>query len=256
MNQSTHKSGLPKVIILYGPPGCGKGTQAQYLMGLLPDYFHLDFGTEFRAFVKEHLSEEERLDIENLKSLPESEIPKNDHDRALRVQKSMQTGNHTVFPSDLRYIVEKKIYECVERGQNIIMEGPGRLVEEAKWLSGYFASHQISPCIFHLHLSLEDIIPRIKTRYFLPGSSNPYRSYEEALGEAKEGQIPYRRQDDGDIETVIERYRAQYKRSFAKILYIYQFQAKANIIILDATYTIHEVSRDIKKALTDFYGLK
>ena len=46
---------MPQVIILYGPPASGKGTQADFLKKILPDYFHLDFGTALRSFVAENL---------------------------------------------------------------------------------------------------------------------------------------------------------------------------------------------------------
>jgi len=46
---------MPQVIILYGPPAAGKGTQADFLKQNLPDYFHLDFGTALRSFVASEL---------------------------------------------------------------------------------------------------------------------------------------------------------------------------------------------------------
>ena len=229
-------SQFPKVIILYGPPAAGKGTQTEFLKEYLPNYVHLDFGTEIRNF------------IDKVKQSGPADI---DYKRAINMEQMMQTG--PIDFVDLKYLVEKKIVEAIESGQGLIIEGPGRQLEEAYWFSKLLSQHNLSVTLFHLHLNLEDIIRRVKNRFYVPNSTHPFPSYEEALKACKAGEVPYQRAGDADVDKTVSRYRTLYKKVFAKILFVYQLEASAHIYAIDASESVEQVRSSIRIFLDKFY---
>ena len=172
-NLHTGAPHLPQIIILYGPPAAGKGTQAHYLQKLLPEYYHLDFGTELRKFVALHLgSYNDDLDIIN----PDS--PEN----LIMIAKSLKADMRSSLPAktaDLRFVVEQAFIDCISQGKGMLVEGPGRLIEEAQWLSTFFAIHSVTVAIFHLHLDLQKVLDRSTNRYYLPSVKKPFPSLDE-----------------------------------------------------------------------------
>lgn len=240
-------SKLPQVIILYGPPAAGKGTQAAYLRTILPDYFHLDFGTELRRFVVLHLGNynNEFNIINSLSSKEQIAI-------ALSLKSDMR-NNLPAKTSDLRYVIEQTYIDCITRGQGMIVEGPGRLVEEAQWLSSFFAKNNVTSSIFHLHLDLEQAITRSITRYYLPSSSTPYSSLEAAKKVAQPDEIPFQRVDDSDKIGITKRYKLLYSDHFAKIISIYQLNAKTLVLTLDASQSIEIVTKELYSYLNIFF---
>jgi adenylate kinase family enzyme len=232
---------LPQIIILYGPPNAGKGTQSYFLTQLLKDRYHLDFGSELRNFVNNNIGDI-KLDTEIINP----NCKKEDVEVALRLKKDMK-ASLPVQSEDLKYVIESAIVGCVERGQGMIVEGPGRLVEEAQWLSGFMDSKNVSVCIFHLYVSLEEVLKRSATRYYLPGVQQPFKSLDEATNYGqKDGLTPFRRSEDEDTEGTKQRYKILYSDNFAKIISIYQLGAKCQIFTLDGHKSPNLVSEDIR----------
>ncbi len=240
---------LPQIIILYGPPAAGKGTQAHFLKQKLPEYYHLDFGTELRSFVKNNIGDF-HIDTEEINPDSSEELLV----IARRIKKMMK-DSFPVKSSDLRFVIEKSINDCVARGQGMIIEGPGRLVEEAQWLSNFMNEKQIEVVIFHLYISIEQVLERAKSRYYLPSTKKPFKSYEEAM-QAREGhEEPYRRPEDQDQEGTKQRYKLMYSDNFARIISIYQLQAKSLVFNVDASNSIEEVSNTMLSYFDKFYGV-
>jgi adenylate kinase family enzyme len=241
-------SKLPQIIILYGPPNAGKGTQAQYLKTIFPDRYHLDFGTELRSFVTKHIGDM----ASQSETVNPGSSPKN-LEVARRVKADMVASNPVQTP-DLKFIIESAIVDCANKSIGMIVEGPGRLVEEAKWLAGFLKSRDISVCIFHLHLDIEEVLHRASKRYYLKGVSQPFVSIEDAQKFSKNGEIAYRRPEDEDVDGTIKRYKTMYAENFALITSIYQLTAKSAVFTLDARKTITQVSAEIKEYLDLFYS--
>jgi adenylate kinase family enzyme len=243
-------SKLPQIIILYGPPASGKGTQSHILKQKLPDYYHLDFGSELRQFVKENIGEfHQDEEVINPKASPENlEV-------ARRI-KNLMKNSSPVETRDLRFVIESAINECVAKGQGMIIEGPGRLVEEAKWLSGFLGQKNVETVIYHLYISLDEVLQRSSTRYYLPSTKKPFKSFEAAKLEAKDGEEPYQRPEDKDPEGTKKRYKELYSDNFAKIISIYQLQAKSLVFTIDASDTVENISQKFVDYLEVFYGVK
>ena len=232
---------LPRIIILYGPPGSGKGTQAELLGKFLDGYELFDFGTKLREFVNNNQTSSNSDQF-------------SDFDRAKRIEDRMLSGQ-TVLIDDLRYVLEKDLIESLKNFKGLIIQGPGRMIEEAAWLSGFFKENRLTSCIFHLHITLEDVIKRLTSRYFVNGSNHPYPSYEEALKFCKSGEKPIRRKDDASVDNIIARYRNQYKKNFAQILFTYQLNARSIVFIIDASQAILDIHSDIATEIELFFNI-
>ena len=244
----SNNSVLPQIIILYGPNNAGKGTQSAYLKELFPERYHLDFGTELRSFVSRNIGDiNQHGENVNTSAKPEDVAVA----RSLKIDMSASNPAKT---EDLKYVIESAITNCIKSGQGMIVEGPGRLVEEAQWLSEFMDSQQAQVCIFHLHISLEEALERAIKRYYVKGIDKPFISLEAAQNACKDGQEPYKRGDDLDPEGVKKRYVNMYSENFALITSIYQLGAKAQVFTLDGRKQIDEVSSDISKYLERFYG--
>jgi adenylate kinase family enzyme len=231
---------LPSVIILYGPPLAGKGTQADYLEKLLKDYVHLDFGTELRNYVKKGMNQTENKDM---------------FDRAMRLDQKMNAGEG-VDTIDLRFVVEEKVVNTLKSGKKLLVEGPGRKVEEAKWLANFFESQNIEVIIFHLHLNLDEAIKRSTTRWYIPNQALPFHSHQDALKASTDGEAPYQRKEDLDPAINTRRYSDIYLNVFAKVLEIYLLESSSKVFIVDAGDTIEAVSASIYKYLIKYYNFK
>jgi adenylate kinase family enzyme len=231
------ESNLPDIIVLYGPPLSGKGTQGVVLEKRLTDFVHLDFGTKLREFVSKNLDSPD-LELAN---------------RASRMNSSMSAGN-AVLTQDLRFVVENFIQETVKNKQRLLIEGPGRLLEEAIWLSGYFAKNTLRVGIIHLHIDLDTTLLRAKSRWFCKGSRIPFASKEEAvasgLGE------PFRRPEDLDESINTKRYEELYDDVYAKIIQVFQLNTKADLLTVDASAQIDQVSKTIFDYLKIYYNLQ
>ena len=227
---------LPDIIILYGPPLAGKGTQGLFLESLLPDFVHVDFGTELRKYV------------ENCGKYGNQECV----ERAKRIEEKMNQGN-AVETDDLRFVVENTVSNSLQNNKSILIEGPGRIEEEAIWLSTVFSRQGLRVAIVHLHIDLKTTLERAKLRWYCPGYRNTFIGKSSALESCDK---PYQRAEDIDENINTKRYTELYENRYAKIIQIYQLIAKADILTLDASDTIQNVSANIEKYLKLFYNYK
>ena len=133
-------------IILFGPPGAGKGTQAKYLVKKL-NGFQISTGEILRNEIKNN-----------------SEIGK-------IITNDMDNGN---FVSDeIVNSLIKKILSDPKRKNKLIFDGYPRTIEQAKnldiWLND---TNQKINYIFFLNVNKETIIKRIEKRKILEKRSD------------------------------------------------------------------------------------
>ena len=133
-------------IILFGPPGAGKGTQAKYLVKKI-NGFQVSTGDMLRDEIKKN-----------------SEIGK----------KIIDDMNDGKFVSDeiVNELIKKVIFE--EKFKNkLIFDGYPRSLEQAKNLENILeSSNQKIDCIFFLNVKKEEIIKRVEKRKTLEKRSD------------------------------------------------------------------------------------
>ncbi len=221
LNTST----LP-LIILFGPPGSGKGTQANLICKEL-DLLNISIGNSVRAFVAKHDFAGSR-----------------ESSRVDRLKVRLISGELQDF-DDVKYIVEAEIKDNISAGKNMLIEGLPRTHEQSLWLADFFTTSDVECLFFHFVLPQEVILQRLSQRYYAPGDENPYSSYQEALNHCKAGQTPIRRKDDEDIEVIKHRLDVQYNDCKDDILKTISECNTVKIIEIDSTPTPDKIFNQV-----------
>ena len=133
-------------IILFGPPGAGKGTQAKYLVNKI-DGFQISTGELLREEIKK------------------------DTDIGKKIIKNMNDGK---FVSD--EIVNDLIKNIIldpRKKSKLIFDGYPRSISQAKNLNSLLGdSNQKIDCVFFLNVDKDTIIKRIEKRKILEKRSD------------------------------------------------------------------------------------
>ena len=133
-------------IILFGPPGAGKGTQAKYLVNKL-NAFQISTGDMLRDEIKK-----------------DTEIGK-------KIINSMNDGKF-VEDEIVNKLLEKIIFNP-QNNNNLIFDGYPRTINQAKNLEDLLIkSNQKIDFIFFLNVKKESIIKRIEKRKILEKRSD------------------------------------------------------------------------------------
>jgi len=180
-------------IILFGPPGSGKGTQAVLLADALK-VPHVSTGDIFRA----HVQEGTELGRE--------------------VQAILASGR-LVTDELTNRIVEERL-ERPDCAQGFILDGYPRTLAQAEWLDAWLAPRGLSPTVVNLQVDYEVIVSRIGARRQCPrcGASynlvfNPPRHDEVC----DRDQTPLITRED-DEEAVVRQRFAAYEHEAAPLL--------------------------------------
>ena len=133
-------------IILFGPPGAGKGTQAKHLVRKLNN-FQISTGDILREEIK------------------------NDTDVGKKIINVMNDGR---FVSDdiVNHLLEKQVFDPIKKNK-LIFDGYPRSINQAKNLDKLLhSSNQIIDFVFFLNVNKETIIKRIQKRKILEKRSD------------------------------------------------------------------------------------
>jgi len=123
---------MQKIIILIGPPGSGKGTQAKKLVEKYK-YGHISTGDLLRA-----LANDPQADLEDKKKLEE-----------------MKTGK--LVSDDLIYkLAFTEIEKYLDAGQGILLDGAIRNVAQAEKYQDFFVSKNLTDEVKAIEVSLSD----------------------------------------------------------------------------------------------------
>ena len=133
-------------IILFGPPGAGKGTQSKYLVNKLNSH-QISTGDILRDEIK------------------------NDSDIGKQIINDMNEGK---FVSDeiVNKLIEKQVYD-LQKKNKLIFDGYPRSLSQAKYLDLLLdKSNQKIDHVFFLNVNKDTIIERIEKRKTLENRSD------------------------------------------------------------------------------------
>lgn len=151
-------SQLPQVIYVMGPPGAGKGTQAELLAHEI-GYHRFSTGDAFRA------------------------ISRQDSDLGRRVKETIDNG-FLAPPEMAAEVVTTAVGNHMEAGQGLIFDGSPRTVAEAKLIDDFFVTKGYGqPLAIYLHVDKDEMIRRNSQRKFCLDIDNDFPVVEE--GDAK-----------------------------------------------------------------------
>ncbi|MDD5431251.1 MAG: nucleoside monophosphate kinase [Candidatus Pacebacteria bacterium] len=100
---------MKKAVIIYGPPGSGKGTQA-YLLEAVKGFFHFDTGRYLERVVHD---------------------PSNSGNKVVQREKRLFDTGKLCTPSWVLKIVREKTEELAKSGINVVFSGSPRTLFEA-----------------------------------------------------------------------------------------------------------------------------
>lgn len=188
-----------QLIVLFGPPGCGKGTQANILESK-NGYIQLGMSKLLEEFVTDET--DTSVNSSHLKNLNEVE-------HAIRIRESIKSGGLVSF-DDVVSIMEKSFSKNLKKGKRMTLDGFPRTPNQAIWLSGLITKEKVKTLFIHFDLPLATVLDRIEHRWFVEGSNKIYSSKEEAIKECLDGKEPFRRELDLNTDIIVKRYNEQY----------------------------------------------
>ncbi|MBU2539988.1 nucleoside monophosphate kinase [Patescibacteria group bacterium] len=146
-----------QIVILFGPPGAGKGTQAELLSDKLSLY----------AFDTSKILEEGFKQAKNLtEDSPERFIEVDKEKFDILKEKELWTKGVLCSPPFVTYLIKEKVKKLFEDGENIIFSGSPRTVYEAEEEIPYFIDLYGKGNIkaFFINISAEQTIFRNSNR--------------------------------------------------------------------------------------------
>ena len=211
-------------IILLGPPGAGKGTQAQVISREL-NLAHISSGDLFR---------------ENLKN--QTELGK-------MAQGYMNRGE--LVPDDVTIAMVRERISRSDCAEGALLDGFPRTPAQADALADMLASMgEKVDSVPYISVPAEDLIERLGGRWTCPTCGRVYHEkyyppQQKGICDL-DGDKLVQREDD-KAETVERRIRVYMDQTSPLIEY---YRQKGLLVEFDGTRSIEEVSSDILKAIT------
>jgi len=165
---------LPKVIYVMGPPGAGKGTQAELLSQKI-GYRRFSTGDAFREMARQ-----------------DSELG--------RITKNTIDNGILMPPESAAEVVIAAIGKHIEAGDGLIFDGTPRTVKEAKIVDDFFEKQGYGkPLAIFLKVDKDEMIKRNSQRKFCLGVAGdfPVVTDEDKMKCDEQGGTVGTRPDDG-----------------------------------------------------------
>ena len=202
-------------IILLGPPGCGKGTQAEHICHT----FHLTY-VSTGNMIREEITRQTSLG-KHLKNI---------------IDRGDLVSDEIVFE-----LIQQK---CHNAKRGFLFDGFPRTLKQAKLLDAYLEID----CVIELHVSDEEVIKRISQRFMVEKNHSQY-TFQNKLDALKfvriHGGNLFHRQDD--TPEVITKRLAVYHAQTQPLISYYGKQHK--IFLINGEKSINQVSEDVEKLL-------
>lgn len=207
-------------VILLGPPGSGKGTQAERLVAEL-DIPHVSSGDLFRAMKNQ------------------------DTPLARQIQAIMATG--ALVPDDVTIrLVGERLRQPDAREHGAILDGFPRTVPQAEALDDLLAELGTRICtVLLLAIQEEEVVRRISGRRSCPVCKRVYHlsfNPPEVDERCDDDGTPLLQREDDAPDVVRKRYRLYLEVTAPLIAY---YRDKGLLTEIDAVQTIEDVTRDM-----------
>lgn len=207
-------------IILFGPPGAGKGTQAQHIVKKY-NYFHLSTGDLLREETKKktHLSK--------------------------LIKKTIEGGNFVT--DDVVNKLLRKTISNLKFRDRIIFDGYPRNIPQAEYLDNLLHEfHQKINLIFCLSVPREIIKKRIIGRITCSKCNLTLNQYfdKKDIQLHPCGNKYFNKRKDDNIETVMFRYDVYKKMTQPVLDYL---AVNSNFKKIDGTLQIDEITKEIER---------
>jgi adenylate kinase len=214
---------MPKYIVLLGPPGAGKGTQAQIVSKTL-GLPHISSGDIFR---------------ENLK---------NQTDLGLQAKGYMDRGE--LVPDDLTISMIRDRLSRPDCASGALLDGFPRTVAQAKALAIMLEGFQGKvDAVPYIKVAEQVLIERLTGRWTCRAQGHVFHEKHNLPQKAgvcdHDGSELYQRDDD-KAETVINRITVYFAQTAPLIEY---YQQGGQLLEIDGTQPIEKVSADLLAAL-------
>jgi adenylate kinase len=214
---------MPKYIVLLGPPGAGKGTQAQIVSKTL-GLPHISSGDIFR---------------ENLK---------NQTDLGLQAKGYMDRGE--LVPDDLTISMIRDRLSRPDCASGALLDGFPRTVAQAKALAIMLEGFQGKvDAVPYIKVAEQVLIERLTGRWTCRAQGHIFHETHNPPQKAgvcdHDGSELYQRDDD-KAETVINRITVYFAQTAPLIEY---YQQGGQLLEIDGTQPIEKVSADLLAAL-------
>ncbi|OGO39384.1 MAG: adenylate kinase [Chloroflexi bacterium RBG_16_57_11] len=214
---------MPTYIVLLGPPGAGKGTQAQIVSKTL-GLPHISSGDIFR---------------ENLKN-----------QTSLGVQAKGYMDRGELVPDDLTISMIRDRLSRPDCASGALLDGFPRTVEQAKALAGMLEGfHGAVNAVPYIKVAEQVLIERLTGRWTCRAQGHVFHEMHNPPKLAgvcdHDGSELYQREDD-KAETVINRITVYFAQTAPLIEF---YQRGGQLLEIDGTQPIDRVTADLLAAL-------
>ena len=203
-------------IIFLGPPGAGKGTQAQVVCAAL-GIPQISTGDMLRAAIA------------------------NQTETGLKAKTFMDAGQ--LVPDEVVIAIVKERLAETDCAKGYILDGFPRTVEQAKALGGFAKID----AVVNLEVADEALVKRLSGRRVCPKCGAPYH-VDRLQGESAckaDGTLLIQRDDD-KAETVLNRLQVYHQKTAPLIDY---YQAEGLLKNINGSQGLEEISAEILKTL-------
>ena len=218
---------MKKIVIMIGPPGSGKGTQAKKIAAKY-GYNHLSTGDLLRALAgKAQLDATEKEAVEQMKS-----------------------GN-LVSDKLIYQLVFDKIVNEINAGKGVVLDGAIRNLEQATGFQNFFTEKNLVTEVLALEIALsdKDSFDRLTKRRVCTacGEIIPWLASTKDLKSCPKcgGELQTRQDDDPKI--IEERIKKQGNVALGPIINFYKDLGV--LVKVDGNQPIEDVESDIAKVL-------